>query len=155
MSTTSLIRRLITLAACLFPGCRAGQMPESPGTGLADEARWVNRLIVLSASERDDAILHEQQLRLDGMSDELAERHLLVVRLVPGDAQFGTTTLADDDITPLRSRWNISTPSFHAALVGKDGKVKDRWATAFDPGEMNALIDSMPMRQDEMQAQPR
>ena len=130
-------------------------MHESSGTVLADEARWVNRLIVLSASERDDSTLHEQQLRLDGMSDELTERHLLIVRLVPGDAQFGTTTLADDDITALRSRWNISTSGFHAALVGKDGKVKDRWEAAFDPSEMNALIDTMPMRQDEMQSQPR
>ena len=38
----------------------------------------------------------------------------------------------------------------NTALIGKDGRVKDRWTQPFDPGEMTALIDTMPMRQDEM-----
>ena len=146
-----MLRRLLTLAACLLPGCRAAPTADDTATQLAEQARWSNRLVVLSAPMTDDDVLLRQRTRLEDIRTELVERHLLVIQLTPTEASFGDTSITDAGVDSLRARWSIPSDRFQAALVGKDGRVKKRWPDAFDPEDMNALIDSMPMRQDEMQ----
>ena len=75
---------------------------------------------------------------------------LALIQLTPSGARFGDTPIGDDGVDALRTRWSIEATTFQAALIGKDGRVKDRWTQPFEPGEMTALIDTMPMRQDEM-----
>lgn len=145
-----MLRRLLTLTACLLPCCRVAPASDDTGTGMAEQARWTNRLIVLSAPTVDDADLLEQRNRLEAIRDELTERHLVLIQLTPSGARFGDTPIGDDGVDALRTRWSIEATTFQAALIGKDGRVKDRWTQPFEPGEMTALIDTMPMRQDEM-----
>ena len=147
-----MLRRLLTLTACLLPCCRHAPTSDDTTMHMAEQARWKHRLIVLSAPTNDDADLREQHDRLMSMADELIERHLLVIRLTPSTAAFGDMPIDAADVHALRTRWSIGDDRFHAALIGKDGRVKDRWSQPFDPNDMTALIDTMPMRQDEMQS---
>ena len=142
--------RLLALMGCLIPGCRMDPSRTGDADRLADEARWRNRLIVLSAPSSDDADLREQRGRLESVHTQLLERHLLVIELVPDAGVFGSSAINDSDVKTLRARWKIPPHEFQAALVGKDGRVKDRWNDPFNPDDMHALIDTMPMRQQEM-----
>lgn len=60
------------------------------------------------------------------------------------------------DITPEAARHErpeldvASDASFGVLLIGKDGHVKLRRGTPVAASEITALIDTMPMRQDEM-----
>jgi hypothetical protein len=40
---------------------------------------------------------------------------------------------------------------FSAVLIGLDGTEKKRWTGPVDPREIYAIVDEMPMRQQEMQ----
>ena len=82
----------------------------------------------------------------------LLDRNLLVVQIGPEKSTLLTGRVSDlPDTEAFRERFTLPSEHFEVVLVGKDGRVKKRWPDAFDPEDMNALIDSMPMRQDEMQ----
>ena len=54
----------------------------------------------------------------------------------------------------LRSSLKIGENANIAILIGKDGTEKKRWDKPPTPDEVFKLIDSMPMRQQEMQSRP-
>jgi len=147
--------RLIALVGMILPGCRSAPDASNAASTYAESARWTNRLIVLSAASNSDPTFTTQRQRLGDIAPELVERHLLVVELVPGHGRFGDHSIDDRGVTVLQRRWDIPSGGFQAVLVGKDGRAKRRWDDLFDPTEMNELIDTMPMRQDEMRIQAR
>ncbi|MEE2719357.1 MAG: DUF4174 domain-containing protein [Planctomycetota bacterium] len=142
--------RLLAFVGLILPGCRSAPDASDAAAQYAESARWTNRLIVLSAASTSDPTFTTQRQRLRDIAPELVERHLLVVELVPAHGRFGDAAIDDRGVTVLQRRWDIPGEGFQAVLVGKDGRAKRRWDELFDPTEMNDLIDSMPMRQDEM-----
>ncbi len=146
--------RLLSIAGLFLPGCRSAAPPATDAAGLADSARWNNRLIVLSADAASDSEFDTQRRSLLRDAPALDERHLIVIELRSDGGRFGDRTVDAEGIADLRRRWDIPTDGFHAVLVGKDGRSKRRWSTVFDPAEMHDLIDTMPMRQDEMRSRP-
>lgn len=122
----------LTIAALLA----AGLSGPAAATSL-DDLRWKARPLVLFAPAADDARLADQMERLSGVSAGLKERDMAVI-----------TVIAADD--PLRSRLKAPREGFLLVLVGKDGHVAQRWSTPQAPATLFALIDRMPMRQDEM-----
>jgi hypothetical protein len=96
------------------------------GEGLPDLSahRWRSRVIVLSAPSASDAELGRARRLLADRAGEAEERDVVVVEVLrPGP--------------------------FAVHLVGKDGGVKLRRAGRFDPDELWAAIDAMPMRREE------
>ena len=51
---------------------------------------------------------------------------------------------------PLRRKLRLEQKGFAVVLVGKDGTVKQVWHDPVDPKKIFTIIDSMPMRQKEM-----
>lgn len=90
--------------------------------------RWKNRVIVVETPATDSADYLEQQARFEATADAMTERDL-VVKVQSGAA------------------------SFQVSLYGKDGGRKWRQSEPLDMDTLFALIDSMPMRQDEMRRQ--
>lgn len=102
-----------------------------------ENLRWKARPVVLFAPAADDPRLSDQVARLVGAAAGLKERDMTVL-----------TVIAADD--PLRARLKAPRDGFLLVLVGKDGHVAQRWTSPQDPGTLFALIDRMPMRQDDM-----
>jgi len=102
--------------------------------------RWNNRVLLLFApSTNNDQIIQQKQM-LDSHSAGLEERDLKVFEIT-GSSQ------ADEQ---LRGRFHVKADSFAVVLVGKDGSQKLKRSQPTDPEEVFKLIDSMPMRKEEM-----
>lgn len=98
------------------------------------ELKWKKRVIVLLAEANDPHFL-EQRGRLEKEAGALRERDLVVVEETsPG---------------PLHARYDLKS-GFVAILIGKDGGEKWRSTRPFEPREVFALIDTMPMRAREV-----
>ena len=113
-----------------------------------DDVRWSNRLLVISGPQQDS----ETQLRLlREHADGLLERDLLVINTIPTDASVivGRATGVPSSAR-FHERFALPNDAFCIALVGKDGRVKERRTDIFNPNEIFAIIDAMPMRIEEM-----
>ena len=88
--------------------------------------------------------------RLRAEGPELADRELVIVTLFGNDAgRLAGRTLPPRLVADLRERWELPAEIGSAALVGKDGGVKQRWSEPFEAAEVFQLVDAMPMRQRE------
>lgn len=102
---------------------------------------WKNRLIVIYAPTADEPKLGQQRDSLNKQAAAVKERHLRIftwenARTLPEVA---------------RTRYEIDPARFTVLLIGKDGGVKLRSGAVVPPERFFQLIDSMPMRQAEMQ----
>lgn len=97
--------------------------------------RWNRRVLLLFVDGPDDPELHAQQAELTPHAPDLAERDIVVI--VSADPA-------------LRRRLGGPIDGFAVLLLGKDGGVKLRRTSPIAFAELAAVVDAMPMRQDEM-----
>lgn len=155
--TRGLVVLLLALAACAPPP------PDEPalsgGTRVViddlharlDEARWNERLLVFSGPERD-ADLDAMRRMVDAAGPGVAERDLTVAWLEgPALGTFGDRALSVAALDALRIETGLTAEAFGGVLIGKDGGIKDRYAAPIDLDVVFALIDTMPMRREEME----
>ena len=82
---------------------------------------------------------------------EVDDRDLVVFEILGvGTSKRDGTQLAPHAAASLREQFGVSPNAFSLTLVGKDGGVKLRTNDPVNLEEIFRLIDSMPMRQDEM-----
>jgi hypothetical protein len=115
-----------------------------------DEYRWLFRPVVVSVPSDRDAPLARQREAFTASFEGLGERHIVLIEIV-GE---GVTTVIGPECkwtaADLRAHFGVAADRFSALLVGKDGGVKLRSDEPVSPEELFALIDAMPMRQQEM-----
>lgn len=88
--------------------------------------------------------------RLSTAMADVAERDLRVVHLLGDSAVLvAGQQLPAEAARALREEWRLPRGEWRAALVGKDGAVKERWEAPMEPADVFSLIDAMPMRQRE------
>ena len=128
------------------------------GQGVADvqvdlkQYQWEKRLILLFAPSAENQVYREQVAVLEG-SEGLLERDLLTAHLFEtGSGQLGEEILGEDEAAALRSKYEIEG-EFTLILIGKDGTVKRRSQKIVQVDDLFIQIDSMPMRQREMQGE--
>jgi Domain of unknown function (DUF4174) len=83
----------------------------------------------------------------------LADRNMIVFAVIGDDTIVPIYGKAPPAAAAgaLRAQYRAQTgSSFTAVLIGKDGTVKWREDRPADPGELFGLIDTMPMRQQEV-----
>ncbi|MGF1501491.1 MAG: DUF4174 domain-containing protein [Paracoccaceae bacterium] len=124
---------MLSLMPALFSGLFAAADAETR----LDAERWQTRPILVFA-EADDPRLADQLSRLEADRAALAERQNVVI----------VDTLAH---SLLRTRFRPE--GFTVILVGLDGGEKFRETEVVDPDRLNALIDAMPMRRNELRRQ--
>ena len=121
----------------------AASRPASPLKALRDHYR----VLILFAAAADDAKLIEQQQNVRRDAGGYAARDLTVFDVI-GDA----VTRDEQPMPPGTAaalRQAVDGKDFSVVLVGKDGDVKLREDHAVPNERLFALIDAMPMRQQE------
>jgi hypothetical protein len=113
--------------------------------------QWKNRLLLLFASSEEDQAYLTLKKEIDHQAMEVRDRELLVFYVLEkGESRLGQERLRPDQALFLRRRLSVAPGRFTAILIGKDGGEKMRKESFLDLKEIFAIIDAMPMRQQEM-----
>lgn len=97
--------------------------------------KWEHRVILLQASDAGQDSYNHQKEIFKTQSEAMEERDLIVIDISSEDLQ----ALFGGPVT-----------DFTFVLIGKDGSEKLRSGTVVQTQDLFALIDSMPMRQNEV-----
>ena len=116
--------------------------------------RWQNRIIVVFADLAPRRAFDRQLALLAEDPDALAERDLIVVTTDDDRVGISGAKPADPTPTDLRRAYDVPPDRFAVLLIGKDGGVKLRSDQPVPLADVNALIDTMPMRRREMRSSP-
>jgi len=117
--------------------------------------QWENRPLVVFAPTNQSANLVRQRRIINANRAGFANRDMVVITVV-GDrvtSRFGRSPRLGAD--GLRRRYGVGRDQFRALLVGKDGGVKLSSTRAIGAERLFGLIDSMPMRRQEMRRRGR
>ena len=132
--------RLLILLTALFFGCSIIQKE-----GLR-EFKWKNRVLIVADSEKKNLC---NKIKRD-YSMEFEDRDLVVVKVI-GNEVFLNGRLASESLSQsILLIVEDSVDSNDLVLIGKDGKVKNRYSSENGINLVLQDIDSMPMRIREM-----
>ncbi len=113
--------------------------------------QWENRLLMVFAPSAQHAGYQNLTRELEGQTDEIIDRDLLVFHVFEiGKSRISETVISKRAAESLQRRFSIAPGQITVVLIGKDGGEKLRRETTVDLNEIFSLIDSMPMRQREM-----
>ena len=116
-----------------------------------EQFKWKNRLLLVFAPDSSHPLCESLQRDLSTRKHEVDDRDLVVFEILDvGASKRDGTQLDPHMAASLRKRFDISPKAFSLILVGKDGGIKLRKNDPVKLEEIFRLIDSMPMRQDEM-----
>ena len=110
-----------------------------------EEYRWENRLLFILNPDSGQALRHQQVRVFKDYESEMIERDLIMFIVTESDVLDSNGKDVD-----LKKEDLPFTTYNGLVLVGKDGGVKLRKPFVVSPQEIFDLIDSMPMRQAEM-----
>jgi hypothetical protein len=143
MTRRSSARFLLTLsAAFLLPGAVSADL---------SGYRWKNRiLLVVTARDQHGKVVAALRQHRAGLLD----RDLVVIDLSFHDKRIPQSIRpAAAELDSLRSRYGLTGESGSVfLLVGKDGGLKTRQSGELNLSRLFALIDTMPMRREEMRS---
>ena len=118
------------------------------------EYRWANRVLIAFANDERNPHAHSLKRALTAAHCELVDRDMVTGWvLLKGASRVGEVTISNEIDGLLRSGLGIQPAEFAVILIGKDGGVKMRTGEPPQLDNIFGLIDSMPMRQLEMQQQ--
>jgi hypothetical protein len=114
--------------------------------------RWKQRLLFLFSPSPKIPAYQALRKELDGSQGGVRERDLLVFHVLEqGPSVVGSREINPQAAENFRRRFGVRQGAFTVVLVGKDGGVKLQQSGPVTLAEIFGLIDSMPMRQREMQ----
>lgn len=165
--------RLLRLIFFLLPGSLIAAAPLSEGKpapdfhvtgpGATTLRAWRDRARVVivfaprKAGPESEATKWTQQQKNFGESGvpaAFADRDLVVVVVSDGTGSWAPglklARPVDGTAAAVRLAYGVGNEQFLALLVGKDGDIKKVSSEAFRAAELFAIIDSMPMRRQEM-----
>jgi len=121
-----------------------------------DALRWKKRVLVLFSPSESDASFQSQKKSLASSAEEVLDRNLMILEIVEqGQSRAGNQLLSGKSVQAIRKRLGVETGPFQVLLIGKDGGVKLRSSEAVSMKDLFGLIDSMPMRQQEMDSEKK
>ena len=114
--------------------------------------QWKNRLLFLFAPDSNHPFYKHLQSQIMEQKSEVEDRDMVVFSvLAQGPSQMNTTAINHQQADSIRDRFVIPPNAFSLILIGKDGGIKLKRNDPVDLAEVFELIDSMPMRRNEMQ----
>lgn len=147
---TSPFLHLATLAGALLIASNTRAQAPAPTLALMQD-RY--RPILIFAPEGDPRLRHQvETLRLH--RTDLIERQIMLVAFLhkyAGQVDREIITFLNQQETPLRKRFHINEDDFAVIVIGKDGGEKLRSNKLLTFETLRDTIDSMPMRQQEVQ----
>ena len=113
--------------------------------------QWKNRLLFIFAEDAEDPFFKNLQSQIMAQKAEVDDRDLIVFEVpAQGPARMNNSPLDRKEADSIRTHFAIPGNTFSLILVGKDGGIKLKRSDQVDLREILGLIDSMPMRQNEM-----
>ena len=114
--------------------------------------QWKNRLLFIFAEDDSHPFFTDLQRQIVAQKADVDNRELIVFELpAHSPARINTIPLDRKDADSIRKHFAISGDTLTLILVGKDGGIKLKSSNQVKLSEVFKLIDSMPMRQREMQ----
>ena len=114
--------------------------------------QWKNRLLFLIAPDASNPLFNKLQSEITKQLYEVEDRDLVIFEILEqGPSRMNTTPLDRQTANLIRDHFAVAPRSFTLILVGKDGGVKLKRTDQVDLTDVFGLIDSMPMRQNEIQ----
>lgn len=114
---------------------------------------WQYRPLIVVAPAGDDTRLRKQSLALSYVEEEMRDRNIVLVEIVGSDVYTRHCRRLLLDANALRKRLGVYPDQFAVVLVGKDTGIKFRSSSPVDMAFIFSLIDSMPIRQQEMRGE--
>ena len=115
------------------------------------EHKWEKRILVFSASSPKSIGYKRQEQLLTKGKKGMKERDLIIYKLYDDHwLDPNGDPLTQDQAAAIRKSYDIPEGEFTVILIGKDGGVKLRKTDIVEPREIFALIDTMPIRMQEM-----
>lgn len=133
-----------TLVAALALGIPAA------GAGPTDGWAWKHRVLVIFAKDDSDNDLAEQRRRLAGVEPDITERQMAVIEIVGGEAKAVLGADVDVSAAEMKTYLRKDDARFEVFLLGKDTGIKLRASEPVSANTVFSLIDTMPMRRQEM-----
>jgi hypothetical protein len=133
-----------------------GFLRSAEGRDVADlkQYQWKNRLLLVFSLNSEEPAYQALGRELQEQAGGVRERDLLVFHVLEqGKSFMNSREISPAEARALRQRFRIAPGAFMVVLVGKDGGVKLERAAKVTLADIFGLIDSMPMRQQEMQKQ--
>jgi hypothetical protein len=116
-----------------------------------DQFKWKSRLLFLFASEKNDPRFLGLQWEISTRKSEVDDRNLVIFEILEsGPSRMDTTQIDPQTAASLRKHFDLPPKTFMLILLGKDGGIKLKRNDRVKLEEIFSLIDSMPMRKDEM-----
>jgi hypothetical protein len=135
------MRRLLLLTLLVAAPLNATKTDVRSVAGM----QFHNRVLLVFAPSLKDPRLLAQQAVMAKAALEASDRDLVFVQVAEGRV-LGAHDKADH----LQQRYHIAPSTYHAFLIGKDGKVASEAAGPVDAATLMHKIDAMPMRQEEI-----
>jgi hypothetical protein len=148
--------RILLLLIGLLPAIALAQ-----GSPSLDSLKDKSRVLLVFAQTDQDPNFQQQITILRHHAQEMKDRDLILLPVLIhiGAATSADTlrtvhppTASDAEQIDLRRRFHIDTARFTVILIGKDGGEKLREHSPIPIQKLNATIDAMPMRRDEMRS---
>ena len=117
---------------------------------LMAESTWEKRVLLVFAPNDDDTEFLQQDAVLQSIGDGLIERDMSVIRAFANDRLSVDGKAYEQSAVSFYRQFAVQPGEFRAILVGKDGTVKLNRRSAVSDEDLFSLIDSMPMRRQEM-----
>jgi hypothetical protein len=124
--------------------------PMSAGETALDRYRWQNRILLVFAPDADSALYRRQQEMLLVAERGLNERDMVIIFVIRDTVSTKGRPAAAVAAVDLRDAYGVLPHEFRVVLIGKDGDVKLRQEEPISMADLFALIDSMPMRKQEI-----
>ena len=113
--------------------------------------QWKNRLLFLFAPNRSHPLFVSLHNSLSAQRAEVEDRDLVIFEILESDpSSMNSKYLASETAVSLRKRYSVNPGEFSVLLVGKDGGMKLKRQNETRLEYIFALIDSMPMRREEI-----
>lgn len=123
-----------------------------------DSHQWKNRVLIIKSEDEINEQFKQQLKEFETSEAGLKERKIAIYRIMDNDfwlkdytGQFANTSNTSGKIT-LKFKDEIleASKNFEVILIGLDGGVKLRQSSLLTKEQLFQLIDSMPMRANEL-----
>lgn len=113
--------------------------------------QWENRLLLVFAPNPSDQRFAALEKSLTDRDADVQDRDLLIFRIFEtGPSYSDRHALTSEDAKSLRRRYKVPSGQIRQILIGKDGRVKLAGDEKTTLQSIFDLIDTMPMRRQEM-----
>lgn len=116
-----------------------------------DKFQWKNRLLFLFATDGNNPLFKNLHGEIIAQKAEVKDRDLVVFEVLEqGPSRMNAALIDQQMADSIRDHFSIPQNTFALILVGKDGGIKLERHDQASLEEVFDLIDSMPMRKNEI-----